>query len=67
MLDSSELAPPQLLTLAPLEAREPGLRTGGLRHRFGRLRAFSEALRRLGLAGDSTPAGLALLTGEFDH
>ena len=35
----------------------------GLRRRFGRLRAFSEALRRLGLAGDSTPAGLALLTG----
>ena len=55
--------PPRAQLPPPNAAARSQLPVDGLRRQFGRLRAFSEALRRLGLAGDSTPAGLALLTG----
>ena len=55
--------PPRAQLPLPNAAAHSQLPVDSLRRRFGRLRAFSEALRHLGLAGDSTPAGLALLTG----
>ena len=48
--------PTQLPPPLALDAREPGLRVDVLRRPFGRRRRNPDALRRLGLAGDSTPA-----------